>query len=201
MCLACRINLPLTGFERSPKDNDMLDRLQGLARIEQAVAYFHYRRSSPQAALIHDMKYHGHSNIGRQLAREYSRTLLPLGFFNTIDAIVPVPLSFWRHCRRGFNQSAVIAQGIADTTSLPIIDALRAKSHRSQTRRNAADRRTATRGIFSARPDALSGAKHVLLVDDICTTGATLHACATALNSAHPSLQISVFTLAATTRL
>lgn len=198
MCLACRLKLPLTGMEKSPRDNDMTEKLQGLVPVESAVAYFRYRRDSPQAALIHDMKYRGRPSVGRQLAAEYARVLQTKNFFSDIDALVPVPLNFWHHCRRGFNQSAWIARGIADVVALPVIDALKARSHGSQTRLGAEQRRRATDRIYSARADALKGVAHLLLVDDICTTGSTLYSCAAAIHEADPSVRISVFTLAST---
>lgn len=198
MCLKCRLNLPLTGFESSPAENGMIDKLQGLVPIESAVAYFYYRRDAPQAALIHDMKYHGFPKIGRQLAREYAETLSRNGFFDAIDAIIPVPINFLRHCRRGFNQSAWIARGIAEVTNLPVIDGLRARAHGSQTRLSAIARQQAAQHIYSANVKAVQGLRHVLLVDDICTTGATLYSCAAAIHSANPSAKISVFALATT---
>ena len=198
MCLACRLRLPLTGFADSPANNDLIDKLNGLVPIERATAYFSYRRDSPQARLIHAMKYHGRPSIGRDLAREYARTILSTGFFNGIDAIVPVPLNFWRHCSRGYNQSAHIARGLSDVTSIAVIDAMSARRHKSQTRLGADSRLSAAKGIFTAGKEALKGVAHVLLVDDICTTGATLHACAEAIHSAAPDVKISVLVLAST---
>lgn len=198
MCLSCRLKLPETDFHLSPSSNDLMDKLQGLVPVEGAVAYFRYRRNSPQARLIHDMKYRGCPDTGRRLAREYAQRLRDTGFFDGVDAIAPVPLNFWRHCRRGYNQSAHIALGLADVSGLPVINALSARPHNSQTRLDAAARSTAARGIYRARPDALSGLKHLLLVDDICTTGSTLHACLEALHDAAPSMKLSVAVLATT---
>lgn len=198
MCLACRLRLPLTGFADSPANNDLIDKLNGLVPIERATAYFTYRRDSPQARLIHAMKYHGRPSIGRDLAREYARTILSTGFFNGIDAIVPVPLNFWRHCSRGYNQSAHIARGLSDVTSIAVIDAMSARRHKSQTRLGADSRLSAAKGIFTAGKEALKGVAHVLLVDDICTTGATLYACAEAIHTAAPDVKISVLVLAST---
>lgn len=201
MCLACRLKLPETGFALTPTANELTDKLQGLVAIERATAFFFYRRESPQARLIHDMKYRGRPTIGRQLAREYAMQIKPGGFFNGIDAIAPVPLDFWRHCRRGYNQSAHIAAGVSDATGLPVVNALKARRHISQTRLNASRRLQAVDGIYSARPAALAGISHLLVVDDICTTGATLHACAAALRAASPALKISVLVLASTSML
>lgn len=201
MCLSCRIKLPLTHFEKNPTRNEMTDKLAGLVGIERAAAYFYYRRDSPQAALIHEMKYRGRPKIGQELAREYARILQQEHFFDGIDALIPVPLHFLRHCRRGFNQSAAIAAGIRDITSLPIVSALKASAHASQTRRSATGREIAAKGIYRASAKSLEGLDHVLLVDDICTTGATLHSCASAIRAAEPSLKISAVTLASTSLL
>lgn len=201
LCLTCRMKLPLTGHERSTGDNDLLNKLQGRIPFDRAAAYFTYRRGSTQARLIHEMKYRGQPEIGRTLAAEYARKLLAAGFFDQIDAIAPVPLNFWRHCRRGYNQSAYIARGVADITGLPVIDALSAGRHNSQTRLSATQRLEALQGIYRAKAGALNGIDHLLLVDDICTTGATLYACAEALRVARPDLHISAFVLASTSLL
>lgn len=198
LCIGCRLKLPETRFATEAAGNDMTDKLNGLVPIARATAWFHYRRESPQARLIHELKYHGRPGIGRKLARDYSAAIISTGFFDGIDAIAPVPLNFWRHCSRGYNQSAHIARGISDVTSIPVIDALKAGRHGSQTRLGAQSRREALRGVYSARPGSLSGISHLLLVDDICTTGATLYACAEALHAANPSLQLSVLVLAST---
>lgn len=198
MCLNCRLKLPVTDFHLSASDNDLVNKLQSLVPVERAVAYFRYRRGSPQSRLIHDMKYHGCPNTGRRLAREYARTLLDAGFFDGIDAITPVPLNFWRHCRRGYNQSFHIARGLADISNLPVINTLSARHHTSQTRLGAAARSDAARGIYRAKSGSLHGVNHLLVVDDICTTGATLNSCIEAIHAASPSVRLSVAVLATT---
>lgn len=196
MCLHCRISLPLTGFHLSPCDNGLRSKLNGLVPIERAAAYFHYHRDSPHAALIHDAKYRGRPSLARSLGEEYARIIAPSGFFDGIDALVPVPLNFWKECHRGYNQSACIAQGIARVAGLEVIDALKARSHSTQTHKDAHQRRLNAEAAYSARHDALAGLSHVLLVDDVCTTGATLYACARAMHQSAPALQISALTLA-----
>ncbi len=201
MCLRCRLLLPETAHHLSPAANDLIDKLQGRVYIERAAAYFTYRRESDHAKLIHDMKYRGRPAIGRALGAEFGRKLAAEGFFDGIDAITPVPLNFWRHCRRGYNQAAHIARGLADVANLPVVDTLRAGRHGSQTRLNANERRQALAGVYSARPGATDGIGHILLVDDICTTGATLHSCAESLKAANPNLRISAACLASTSLL
>lgn len=196
MCLQCRASLPVTKYHRNPTDNPLRSKLNGLVPIERATAYFLYHRDSPFAALIHDAKYREHPSLARNLGEEYARILSATGFFDNIDALIPVPLNFWKECSRGYNQSECIARGVSCVTNLPIVNALKARRHATQTHKDADARRRNAESAYSAIPEALRGHSHVLLIDDVCTTGATLYACARAMRQANPSLQISVLTLA-----
>lgn len=196
MCLHCRVALPLTNFHLWPTDNALRDKLNGLVPVVRATAYFHYYRQSPHAALIHDAKYREHPSLAQNLAEEYAQTIAPSGFFDEMDAIVPVPLNFWKLCARGYNQSAYIAKGIARVANIPIVDALKARHHSTQTLKGVQARQQNAEGIYSAMADVLRGLHHILLVDDVATTGATLYACAKAIHQAAPSAAISVLTLA-----
>lgn len=198
MCLGCRLDLPLTNYHLNAEFNPLVERLLCHAPITRATAYFHYERLSPYARLIHAAKYEGQPGIGKELAAEYARILLPNGFFNGIDAIVAVPLSRIKLIKRGYNQSLHIAEGISAVTGIPIIAALKARHHSSQTRKDAHQRFVNTSGTYRAVDDALQGVGHILLVDDVATTGATLCACAEAIHAIAPAAGISVFTIAST---
>lgn len=199
MCLSCRLSLPITNFHLSPNDNELRNKLNGLVPIQRATAYFHYHRHSPHAKIIHEAKYHGRPKLAMLLAREYAEMLKQTDFFDDIDAITPVPLNFWRKCRRGYNQSYYIAKGISSITGLPVYSTLTARHHASQTRKSGAERQqSAGKHIFSAKRGALNGLNHILVVDDIATTGATLYACCEALSKESPDIRISVLTLAST---
>lgn len=199
MCIDCRLKMPLSLTTDSPTDNELLNnKLAGTVPIESAVAYFTYHRDSPYAKLIHEAKYRGRPSIARKLASEFAIQLQSKGFFNGIDAVTPVPLNFWKQCKRGYNQSQYIARGIADTTDIPVIAAMKARRHATQTRKSAAARRQAVSGIFSASAEKLASVSHILIVDDICTTGSTLYACMEAIHQASPSTKISVLVLAST---
>lgn len=198
MCLSCRLSLPVTNFHQSPADNELRNKLNGLTPIERATACFHYHRNSPHSKILHDAKYHGRPRLARLLAQDYAEEIKSSGFFDSIDAITPVPLNFWRHCQRGYNQSYYIAKGISLATGLPVIDTLSARHHTSQTRKTGAERLAGTKNIFSAKPGSLDDTSHVLIVDDIATTGATLYACCQALAREKPGIRISVLTLAST---
>lgn len=199
MCVGCRVMLPLTRFEERPEWNGLTEKLMSLrAPVERTAAYFYYQRNSPYSRLIHRMKYSHSPSIGRKLMREYARTLSERGFFEGIDAMTPVPLSFTKHVMRGYNQSYYLARGVDDVVTIPIVDALKAGRHVTQTRLGASERLANARGIYSARPGALEGIRHLLLIDDIVTTGATLCACLEALHQAVPDVKLSVLALAST---
>jgi ComF family protein len=199
MCLGCRAELPLTNYHQNPDFNSIHERTIGPAKIERAAAYFHYERGSLYAQPIQTAKYRSRPIVGRKLIREYARQLQPLGFFDGIDLIEPVPLSMSKLISRGYNQSYWIAMGIADVTGIAIGSSLKARRHSTQTKRNAAQRQAnAASAYYPVKGSAAEGATHVLLVDDIITTGATLRACAKALTQLNPALKISILTLGAT---
>lgn len=199
MCLDCRLNLPVTGFHQKPDFNPLHERTMCHAPIHRAAALFHYERLSAYANLVRRAKYHGHADEARLLAEEYASELLPTGFFDGIDCIQPVPLSFSKLVSRGFNQSHAIALGVAHVTDIRVTNLLRARHHSSQTRLNASERLTNARDIYSVRLPLISPEpSHILLVDDIITSGATMIACAEALHKAYPRTRISLLALAST---
>ena len=117
------------------------------------------------------------------MARLFACELLSVGFFDGVDMVVPVPLHSSKLARRGYNQSAYIASGVAAATGIRMVEALAAvKRHSTQTHRSVADRHANVAGVFVAKPEV--GEKHVLLVDDVITTGSTVIACCDALQVA-----------------
>jgi len=198
ICRQCLMDLPRTRFE-DVDFNAMEQLFAGQVPIERATAYFYYERGAPYASILHDIKYHNVPRMARWLAARAVREMQPSGFFNGLDAITPVPLHPTKRAQRGYNQCDYIVRGLADATGLPVIDALRAvRSHSTQTHKGALERWRNIQGNYAATSAAsqLAG-KHLLLVDDVVTTGATLTTCATVLRQAVPGLRLSLFTLAA----
>ena len=195
MCLGCRLKLPRTMLHNQPF-NSIHQHLAGKVPIERAGGYFYYYKSSVFTRLIHAAKYHGRPKVARYLASEYAHEIMPDGFFDGIDLIVPVPLHRFTLWKRGYNQSRYIALGISDATGIAIGNNLVAtRSHSTQTRKGAYHRWLNSRGIYAAcRPEELEG-KHVLVVDDVLTTGSTLLACCEAIHNAAPTARVSVLTL------
>ncbi len=199
MCLRCRVSLPVTNqYLRQP--NDIHDRLISLrAPIEKATSYIYYHRENPYAKLIHDTKYRGRYNIGRKLATEHTKQLISSGFFDGIDYLLPIPIHFLKYLKRTYNQSEKIALGISDVTGIPLSYNLRsARYHSTQTRKSASDRKINAKASFKVEsPSSLTG-KHVLIIDDVITTGATMLEAMETLKAECPTVKISVFSLALT---
>lgn len=198
MCLDCRLSLPLTGMHKI-QPNEIHERLFMIGHpIQRATSLFYYYRENKYARLIHDTKYRGRPVVGRTLAAGHAKELAADGFFDGIEVIVPVPLHFFKRLQRGYNQATEIAEGISSATGIPVADALCASFHRSQTRKNAHQRLLNAQDVYSLEDISAIADKHVLLVDDVITTGATMLSCIKAIKSASPSSEISVYSLAIT---
>lgn len=157
--------------------------LLGSRLVERAVSMFEYHRASPYAEILKDAKYRNSPRIVYDMARLFACELLSGGFFDGVDMVVPVPLHSSKLASRGYNQSAYIASGVAEATGINMVEALAAvRRHSTQTHRSAADRHANVAGVFVAKPGVKG--RHVLLVDDVITTGSTVIACCDALQVA-----------------
>ena len=197
LCRKCLADLPRTRYEQVPF-NTMEQHFAGKVPIERATAYFFYEKGSPYASILHDIKYHSTPTLGYWLTSRAVTDMAASHFFDSIDVVTAVPLHRSKLAHRGYNQSKYLARGIADTLNIPYVEALKAvRSHTTQTHKGALDRWQNIQGNYTLKKaaDRLAG-KHILLVDDVVTTGSTLTVCATLLKSI-PSVKVSLFTLAA----
>lgn len=195
LCLSCLSKLPYTHIHGQP-GNSVECCFWGLIPIERAAAYIAYRQGGQSARLFSALKYHGRVELGQIMGRQMAKAMKHYGMFDGIDAIVPIPLAAERMRERGYNQAQLLAEGVSQETGLPVLtDAVRrVVSNPTQTRLNRAERWENVKGIFVAdHPEQFRG-KHVLLMDDIVTTGSTLVACAQALMGAG-EIKFSVLTL------
>jgi ComF family protein len=151
--------------------------------IEKAVAFTYYNKGSRIRKLIHNLKYKGIKEIGYELGRIYGLSLKSSGFTGDIDIIIPVPLHPSKERLRGFNQSEIISLGIADVTGLTVdTDSLaRITISATQTKRSRYERWTNVESIFKVTDPQLITGRHILLVDDVITTGSTIESCANEL--------------------
>ena len=179
ICTGCYVLIPKTNFHLSP-ENPVEKLFWGRCVIERAAAFSYYTRDSRIRRMIHHLKYRGASEIGTELGRIYGNSLKNSDFLKGIDLIIPVPLHPSKKRQRGYNQSDLISMGISDASGIPVgTDILkRTTVTGTQTRKSRYDRWTNVNDIFRVTcPQRLEG-KHVLIVDDVITTGSTIEACA-----------------------
>ena len=178
ICTGCYVSIPRTNYHLKP-ENPVAQLFWGRCLVEKAAAFSYYSRGSRIRNLIHKLKYKGIKEIGSELGRIYAVSLKSSGFTSGIDVIIPVPLHASKKRSRGFNQSECISEGIADVTGLPVdtLSLVRTASSDTQTRRSRYERWTNVESIFQVvDPEAIKS-KHILLVDDVITTGSTIESC------------------------
>lgn len=194
LCMRCMAALPETHFEILA-GNPVEKRFWGRLQVEQATAQYYFTRESLIQQLMHQFKYKKNREIGYYLGKIMGESIRKSGRF-PVDALVPLPLFASREKKRGYNQSAVLCDGMAESLKLPVLKDVIIRSHHTetQTRKGRIDRWQNMEGKFElVRPNAIKG-KHLLLVDDVITTGATLEACGTELLTAG-NVKLSVATL------
>jgi ComF family protein len=195
LCLKCRYDMPRTRYH-SYADNPVARLFWGKIPVRNAASYFRYHTGSRFQNLIHQLKYHGRQEIGTEIGM-----LMGLEFkgssFEDADLILPVPLHRKRQRKRGYNQSDPIARGISKTLGRPFSSGWleRTLSTRTQTDKSRLDRYLNVEGVFSVKYPELIAYKHILLVDDVITTGSTLIACAEEILHIEGT-EISIATLA-----
>ncbi|HEY3372756.1 MAG TPA: phosphoribosyltransferase family protein [Prolixibacteraceae bacterium] len=196
ICLHCLHHIPRTNFHLIP-ENPVAQLFYGKVRIESATSFFYFSKGSKYQLLVHNLKYRGMKELGAEMGKQFGIDLLQSNDFSSIDLICPVPLHPKREQKRGYNQSWWIALGMASQLRKPLTigNLIRVKPTETQTRKSHYERWQNVEGIFELKnPEAFSG-KHILLVDDVVTTGATIEACAQAILS-KTDARVSIATLA-----
>jgi ComF family protein len=179
ICLKCETELPVTNFHLDD-DNPIFQKFAGRIKLEQAAAFFYFFKKGKVQTLIHDLKYHNKADVGVQLGKMYGSILKESGYFDTIDFILPVPLHPKKEKQRGYNQSDMFAQGLSAILDKPWRNDIlkRIEYTNTQTQKSTIERFENVKSAFKiAKPDVIQN-KHVLIVDDVLTTGATMEACA-----------------------
>ena len=196
ICINCLMELPRIGEYKT--DNPIEKLFWGILPVERVASYIHYSKESPYNNLIHRMKYSDRPEIGERMAETAANELMKQGFFTGIDIIVPLPLSKKKKRQRGYNQCDYIAKGISKATGITVDSnsVIRHIANATQTHKHRDERWKNVENIFSVTDAAALSGKHILLVDDVLTTGATLTSCGSAILTAVPDAKISIFTLA-----
>ncbi|HET6558293.1 MAG TPA: phosphoribosyltransferase family protein [Prolixibacteraceae bacterium] len=196
ICLHCLHHIPRTNFHLET-ENPVARLFYGRVKIEYATSFFYFSKGSSYQSLIYNLKYKGMKELGAEMGKHFGIDLLQSDDFSTVDLICPVPLHPRKEKKRGYNQSWWIASGMAAQMQKPLSDdnLKRVTFTETQTKKNRFERWQNVEGIFElTNPEAYAG-KHILLVDDVVTTGATIEACAQAIVS-KTDARVSIATLA-----
>lgn len=196
ICIDCRHDLLVTNFHFD--DNQSVAKtLYGRAKIENGTALFRFKKKSLVQQLIHNLKYKGHENIGYTLGNWLGAELKTIEAYQNIDLVIPVPLHKKKLRKRGFNQVSKFAEQIAEALNAEYRDdvLLKITNTTSQVNEKRFTRWINNSELFTINHANTIKNKHILLVDDIITTGATLEACITVLNEAE-DIKISIATMA-----
>ncbi|MDD5570556.1 MAG: ComF family protein [Bacteroidales bacterium] len=197
ICSYCSYHLPKTGFHLDD-DNQLSRMFWGRTTLNSVAAFYYFNKSTKVQKLIHQLKYKGKKEIGIKTGELYGNELKASDLFKNIDIIIPVPLHFSKEKKRGYNQSRLFAEGIAKSLNKEVDFKMlfRNRPSETQTRKSRYSRWENVSEIFSLADDYLKlKGFHILLVDDVITTGATIEACANALFKI-PEIKLSVAAMA-----
>lgn len=198
ICGGCLSRMPRTLYHRR-RNNPMEMRFAGKFPFVAATGHFFYSRESSLSQLIQDLKYRHFKGIGQLLGEITAKELYTSPFLNDIDVIMPVPMYFFKKARRGYNQTEVIADGIESVTGFPVSKDLKSiRPHSTQTNLTGEQRLKNTSGIFRLDNPGIYDGKGILLVDDVCTTGATMTSAALEILDKAPGARISLLSIGVT---
>lgn len=191
-------HLPLT-HHHNLKEHEMHRAFYGLVAFEFGASLLYFRKKGIAQQLMHNLKYKNQQEIGTFLGDIFSKNVLDLPVFNDIDVIIPVPLHKKRLHERGYNQVTTFCEALEKNLAIPIIDSVLVKSInlKSQIQKSKENRLETNKNVFSIENAHEIEGKHILLVDDIFTTGATIEACAKEILKIK-NTRISIVTMAYT---
>jgi len=196
ICNFCRINLPRSRYHCS-REHELEQAFAGRVPFERAISFFLFEKNGRVQKLLHNIKYQDQKELAKYIGNQYAQELLKDGFDFNFDVIIPIPLHKKKLKQRGYNQSEWFAAGIAEQSKIALStgNLVREEETSTQTRKKKYQRWENVEGIFTLKDkEALKG-KHVLLIDDVITTGATIEAAWLALKDVE-EIKISVAAIA-----
>jgi len=196
ICTNCIYHLPRTNFHIDPQ-NKMARQLWGRFKFEQAIAFVYFQKGSRVQNLMHELKYNKKPDVGIRMGELYALQLSRTEVWDKPDIIIPIPLHSKRYKKRGYNQSEQVSKGLSSILNLPISthNLVREENTESQTKKSRFARYENLKDAFIIKNRSELFHKHILLVDDVMTTGATMEACSMELLKIE-GVKISICTLA-----
>lgn len=206
VCTKCRYELPQTNYHLA-QENVLAQRFWGKLPVQYTLAYLKFTKGGRVQKILHELKYNNNQEVGEMMGRWYGQILADANttskdtegilHASAFDLILPVPLHRSKLRQRGYNQSDCFAQGLSASTNIPWRDDVlkRKKATKTQTKKGRMGRWQNVEKIFEVQKPEVISEKHVLLVDDVITTGSTLEACAQAILEAGAQ-EISIATIA-----
>lgn len=196
VCLGCQALLPRTGYE-SDANNPLARMFYGRIPFKAVASIFFFAKQGKVQHIIHSLKYHHNAEAGIFLGREMGKVLKDAPLFHDADYLIPIPLHPKRQRSRGYNQSEMIARGIAEVTGIEVSTRhlLRSVNTATQTKKTRQERWDNVKDIFTLSHDEELTDKYVIIIDDVLTTGATLESCGKILETV-PGISISALTAA-----
>lgn len=198
ICLICRHDLPLTNF--SFEKNNLIEKsFYGRIPLENATSLFYFFKKGTIQHLIHELKYNKQQQAGTLIGDWLGEELIESGRFKNVDCIIPVPLHRKKLKKRGYNQVTTFGESLAKKLTVPYYEniLIRVSSTKTQTKKLRIDRWKNVQELFFVQNNFALENKHILLIDDVITTGATLEACYNALSKTK-KLKISIACMAYT---
>jgi ComF family protein len=195
LCIRCLSSLPETNFEIHP-GNPVEKIFWGRLPLVNASSHLYFTKESLVQHLLHQLKYKGNKELGLQLGRLMGNALKAAERYRDVDALIPLPLFPSKEKRRGYNQATVLCDGIAEILNVPVLTNVitRPQHTETQTKKGRIERWKNIEGKFQLIDSLQIQNKHIMLVDDVVTTGATLEACAIELVAA-TNIKLSIATL------
>lgn len=196
-CTLCRLNAPLTNHPTEPY-NPLLEHMREEIPVEHAAALLSFPKGSGWRRAVHEFKYSGSWRVAYECGRWLGEALAEGAIFYDVDVVIPVPLHRRKLLRRGYNQAEYIALGVAEALGRPLStdNLIRVHNNPSQALKPTDQRWENVAGIFALRRAEELEGKHVLLIDDVVTSGATISSSAAEILRSAPRSKVSIATFA-----
>jgi ComF family protein len=200
LCAKCFVTLPSTLYAQYA--NNPIEKIfSGRLKIEAAHAEFYFAKESLIQHLVHQLKYKSNKEIGIYLGEMMGRSMQNSKRFHSVDALIPLPMYPDKERKRGYNQAAVICEGMSQVMNVPVYNnvLVRGRFTETQTKKHRTERWENVEGSFAIKNEERIRGKHLLLVDDVITTGATLEASGSRLLKIE-GVKLSIATLTTATK-